>query len=832
MQKDRRELARLCYATNQCTGQVRVTSRGTKVLISFLALAVSLSTVSAFEEEFKPLLNSTCLACHSNELLSQLNFLELEHDLTKPEIYRKWERVYDRLERGEMPPVPMPTPDESVLAPAMSALKEALIEANVAKRGEQRAPLKRLTRLEYQYTIQDLLDLDPAVAKQLVVVLPEEADTGGFDTVAANQGISSMHVRGYMTAAQEALDAALKLGPPPEKVSFKTEYANSGYLRFMSTAKILGGGVTKVIPGGVVTIFDTASTYLFHSGSEGFHPTTPGQYDVTVEAFPYQASLPITVTLYKGTQGAAAAAALSELVGSFDLTGPEVSSFTVRTFMAPGDVVSPSIADHETLPNAFTYYEPENNMSDYKGEGIAFKSLAISGPINEQWPPASTRNLLVGIEFEDNQPVLTKSPAEHIQEIVETFGKRAFRRALKDSEIQHYMALAEPALNEGRDFVDTLRIPLNAILTSPSFLFLQNGNGTLDSFAVASRLSYLIWRSMPDEELLQLASEDALTDSAVLRAQIDRMFDDPKSDRFVKDFVGQAYRIYEMHATSPDSGLYPEFDDRLAQAMRAETELFFKELIKNDMSIRKLVDADFTFVNRRLAEHYQIPDIKGQEMRKVALPQDHVRGGLLAQAAVHKITANGTTTSPVPRGNFVLTNLLGQPAPPPPPEVSGLEPDTRGTTTIREQLDAHRSNTVCASCHLSIDPPGFAMESFDPIGGFRENYRASSGQVVEALGEVHPGPYILGLAVDSSGVTPEGDSFDGYLAYLKLLQDKKLKYIARHFASQIVVLATGSEVQFADRDEVNAIVASVAEQDYPMREMIHAIAQSDIFRRP
>ena len=340
---------------------------------------------------------------------------------------------------------------------------------------------------------------------------------------------------------------------------------------------------------------------------------------------------------------------------------------------------------------------------------------------------------------------------------------------------------------------------------------------------------------MPDAELLNAAATGELSQPATIKAQIDRMLDDPKSQRFIEDFVGQAFRLYELYATSPDPRLYPEYDSRLARAMAEETELFLAELIDEDHGIRNLIKADFTFLNRRLAEHYGIANVDGQYMRKVDLPDNHVRGGLLSQAAIHKITANGTTTSPVPRGNFVLTNVLGQPAPPPPPSVAGLEPDTRGTTTIREQLDAHRSNTVCASCHLSIDPPGFAMESFDPIGGFRKHYR-STGDAVNLEGNTfdgqsYPGPYRMGMKVDASGITLEGDTFAGFSEYQDFMVDKKLNYVAQHFASQLVVLATGAEVQFADRDEIKNIIAQVEPDDYPMRGMVHAVVQSELFRR-
>lgn len=818
------------FQLKSCTPGGSTPLNRTVATLVFLLAAFGATISHAFEEEFEPLLNSTCLACHSNEALSLLDFTQLGHDLSDPHVYRKWERIFDRLERGEMPPAPMPTPDAQVLDPAMNALKDALVQANLEKRGPVRTSLRRLTRLEYQYTIEDLLHIDAAAAADLVSILPAEADSGGFDTIAANQGISTLHVRGFMTAAQNALDIALQLGEQPKRQNFVINYKDSQYLQYMSDAKFLGGGITRVLDDGVASYFDTASTYLFHSASEGFNVPVPGQYRVRAAAYPYRAMKPVTLTIYAGQIGAAGTAALSNLLSAHDLVDAEPLEVELTTYLRPNDVIAPSVADVALAPGAFKYFDPEHNVSDYGGEGIVFQSLAIEGPLHDQWPPASTRELLVGIEFEAGQPVLTKDPRAHVREIIAAFAPRAFRRALSAETLEKYAALAYPPLDEGREFLDALRVPLAAILTAPEFLFHTNGSDVLDDFALATRLSYFLWRSMPDDTLLELAKRDTLSEPDTINNQIERMLADPKSDRFIKDFAGQAFRLYELYATTPDAGLYPEYDARLAQAMQAETELFFKELIGANLTIDKLIKADFTFLNRRLADHYGIAEVAGQHMRKVSLPDDNVRGGLLAQAAIHKITANGTTTSPVPRGNFVLSNVLGQPAPPPPPNVAGLEPDTRGTTTIREQLDAHRSNTVCASCHLSIDPPGFAMESFDPVGGFRDRYRAS-GPKVEVNGETFPGPYKLGMAVDASGTTPEGDAFQSFDEYRALMIEKQLKYVARHFASQLMVLATGAEVQFADRDAINAIVAQVEDEAYPMRSMIHAVALSDLFRR-
>ena len=456
--------------------------------------------------------------------------------------------------------------------------------------------------------------------------------------------------------------------------------------------------------------------------------------------------------------------------------------------------------------------------------------MTIDGPLFDTWPPASARQLLTGVEFdEDGEIRLTKDPYAHIVDIVAAFAPRAFRRPLREGELEAYAGLARPLLDAGRPFLDAARISLRAVLGAPPFLYHAGSPGSLDDFALATRLSYFLWRSMPDAELLDVAAEGGLSDPAVLAEQVDRMLDDPKTGRFVQDFAGQAYRLYELRATAPDPGLYPEYDDGLARAMASETELFLAELIAGDHDAGNLVDADFTFVNRRLAEHYGLAGIEGQRMRKAMLPADSPRGGLLTQASIHKITANGTTTSPIPRGNFVLTNLLGQPAPPPPPGIAGLEPDTRGTTTIREQLDAHRSNPVCANCHRTIDPPGFALESFDPIGGFRTTYRASGGEVDRGDGRMVPAPYTEGLPVDPSGVTPAGDAFAGIREYKELL-GREVDQIARHLASNLLTFSTGAEIEFADRDSVERIVEQGRAEGHPVRKMIHRVVQSDLFR--
>lgn len=801
---------------------------GIKPIFLISALLVAPSAARAeIPAAVAELTDTACIACHGNAVVTPLDMRELDFDLDDGATRRTWERVYDRVASGQMPPVGAPRPDDAIADKALARLEAELIAANERRRNGQRTPLKRLTRLEYAYTIEDLLGLDREVAQHLGTSLPAEADAGGFDNVAARQGISPLHIRSYLAAADGALDAAIRVSPSPERDPFVIDYAKSGYLNFMSNAEILGGGITKNTGDGIAMFFDVGSTYLMHSASEGFHVTAPGRYRVTMEARAYQPTSPITLTVYRGTrQGATMTASLDDLIGSFDLIGDDTRTVEVETYLRPGELVSPSVADLAKPEGDYTnYFAPEINIRDYAGEGIVMQRMTIEGPLVESWPPPSTRNLL-GVDFDMNgNPEVSKPVIEHVRDIVARFGRRAFRRPLTDAEHERFTSLAEPHLEAG--FVEAARVPLKAMLSAPQFIY-QGGRDDLNDFDIASRLSYFLWRSTPDDELLALAEAGKLADDTVVADQVERLLSDPKHERFVKDFAGQALRLYEMKATSPDPGLYPEYDDRLGLAMRRETELYVGDLIDNNLTIDAVIDSDFTYLNRRIASHYGIEGVEGQAMRRVALPADSPRGGVLSQASVHKITANGTTTSPVPRGNFVLANILGRPAPPPPPGIPGLEPDTRGATTIREQLTAHRANPTCATCHQTIDPPGFALESFDPIGGFRSTYRVSGG-VMEGEGFTVPLPYKQGLPVDSSGETTNGHRFADFEAYKDLLLETERDAIATHFISQFVTLATGSEVDFADRRAIDAIRESIA-PEYRVRDMLHAVVKSDLFK--
>jgi hypothetical protein len=347
---------------------------------------------------------------------------------------------------------------------------------------------------------------------------------------------------------------------------------------------------------------------------------------------------------------------------------------------------------------------------------------------------------------------------------------------------------------------------------------------------LASRLSFWLWNGPPDDALLAAARDGSLQSAAVLHREVDRLLADARSERFIRDFADQWLDLRRVNETTPDPQLYPEYRFLLHEGMVAETRAFLRELIARDAPISALVRPDFAMLTQRLAEHYGIADVTGVDVRRVALPAGSPRGGLLGQAAILKLTANGTTTSPVKRGVWVMDRVLNDPAPPPPPGISAVDPDTRGTTTVREQLDKHRADTNCAACHAKIDPAGFALEAFDPIGGLRDRYRSNGkGDEPPEKGNITwRVTYKLGPKVDPSGELLDGRKFAGASDLNTLLNAHPAK-LAEAFVSHLSRYATGTEVSFADRAEIRRIVESTKGSEHGLRSLIHALAESEIF---
>ena len=500
----------------------------------------------------------------------------------------------------------------------------------------------------------------------------------------------------------------------------------------------------------------------------------------------------------------------------------------------------------------------------FTGPGIACDWLDIEGPLHDVWPPVAHRVLfgdLPLVEFDakanpgvtpparkkvrqigagKNRPdpeqglwtVRSERPLVDADKLLASFLPKAFRRPVSSEVRKDYVAKVEERLKAGDSFEFAMRWAYRAALCSPDFLYLVEPVVKLDDFALASRLSFFLWNSAPDARLTELAGSGKLRDAKTLRGEVERLLKDKKSERFVEDFLGQWLKLRAIAANDADKKLYPEFGPYLQDSMVAETRAYFRELLEKNLDARHLVRSDFVMVNEKLAKHYGIAGVSGAQIRRVPLPADCPRGGFLTQGAILKITANGTTTSPVPRGAFVMDRLFGQPPEPPPPNVAAVEPDVRGATTIRELLDKHRNNAACAGCHAKMDPPGFALESFDVIGGYRTRYRS--------IGEGDPAPrgaidpfigisFKLGPPVDASGALPDERKFADIREFQKLAAaDSPL--LLKNLAQQLAVYATGRGLAFSDRDAIAALVAATQKQSGGVRTLVHELTQSRLFQ--
>lgn len=805
-----------------------------KAALAFLIVWLSTTLVVAgeFPHSIESFVRENCLGCHDASTDNQLDLTSLGRDLQIGVNFKSWVKVFDRVRLGEMPPATEPRPDHHSEQRMLLVLKKELNRVSQAKqRSVGRVPTRRLTRTEYEHTLHDLLGIGGDLAKYL----PPENQSGAFDVIAANQEMSSVHAKGFLNAADVAIAEAIQLGLKPNLEPRPIDYFNSPYIQMWVDRAVVNGGGTIFKTDTDVVMF-RGENYVFRADASGFRPSVAGRYRITVKAAAHQQRSSITLSLKRQNdkQGD------SELFAAWDLAGEDYREVSTIKYLRPDDYIYVSADELEPAPSGQIIYSAKD-ASKFGGEGVKVRRVLVEGPLETSWPPQRTQNLFPGIAWQQvkaivssnriQKPILTHAPLEHLRESVRSLASKAFRREVEDMEIDALVALAKPRLDSGGDFIECAKIPHRAILISPELLFQTGPAGKLDDRTLSHRLSYFLWRSLPDDELNEVATDGKLTQADRLAIQVDRMLDDSKSKRFFDEFLDQWLELDRIDATTPDRHLYPEYDDVLRRAMLAETRAFFEHLIEEDLSITNLIDSDFAFLNRRLAEHYGIDGVKGEAIRKVTLDPTSVRGGVLTHASIAKVTANGTVTTPVKRGNFVLTNLLGQPPKPPPPGIGSIEPDTRGAATIRETLQKHQALDSCAACHRLMDPPGFALECFDPVGYFRERYRNSKGVKRElsiGLRFLHK-DYELGLPVDTAGTTADGFVFADIEDYKSHLMEST-EQVARNVLSKLFVFATGGEIEFADRDEIERILNATKSEVYPLRTLIHEVVASPIFR--
>ena len=868
------------------------------LLIVTMISPISGSWLMADDPMYRKFLAQYCYDCHRGETTEAgLDLEKLSTDLNDAELFKRWVKIYDRIESDEMPPQEADQPTAEERTNAVNKLQSTLrlAEQNRLKE-ETRTGIRRLTREEYENTIRDLFQMEGIALK---AGLPKDGSAHGFDNNSDALDFSHVNMARYMEAADHVLEMAICTQPEAPEVR-KEQLSLTGHYYIRLLIANNGGSVLlkdkKPDPDflptsehqhidqgaherlGLYTKNDS-SVGVFRHEDDSFRPwfqafaaVHPGRYRVRTSLWSYTwdkgevkpsrgveaARLSVMQLTGRGRgQGHP-----SYVIGYYDAPSLEGQIHEFDQWLNMYETIGFNVA---SLAPVHIYHQYKRNVMSFTGPGIACDWLELEGPLHDVWPPVAhqrlfgdlplvafpapdqtevtlpkrvpPRQIMTGTKnkpdpYQGNFTVRSEKPLEDAEQLLSDFLPRAFRRPVSQDVIDAYVHQVEERLNAGDCFELAMRWVYRAALCSPDFLYHVELPGELDDFALANRLSYFLWNSQPDDHLRSLAEQGILRKPDVLKSEIERLLVNPKSERFVKNFLGQWLRLRDIAANDPDGKLYPEFSPYLQDSMIAETEAFFRELLEKDLDATHLIQSDFAMLNEKLAVHYGIEGVSGPTIRRVELPKDCPRGGFLTHASILKITANGTTTSPVPRGAFVMDRLLGQPPDPPPPNIPAVEPDVRGATTIRELLDKHRNNTVCAGCHAKIDPAGFALESFDVIGGFRDRYRTVEVGDQPERGSIDPFIHLgfkLGPEVDSSGVLPDGREFEDVLTLQTMLADQKA-LLTENLARQFTIYATGRDVSFSDREKIDDIVNRTLKQGGGVRALIHEVVQSELFQ--
>lgn len=864
-------------------------------LLRFVCIVATVSLLAdatAQESPQSEFIARYCIDCHGETTQeATLNLTSLPRDFANPDHFRRWVKIHDRIASKQMPPRDADQPFDAERSTFLNSLSESLVafEGSTTK---DVPSLRRLTRAEYENTIRDLFDM-PGIA--LAGSLPADGSAHGFDKHPEALDISHVNIAKYLEAADHVLDYAIATRPEPptihkRRISLVNRGGFVAHIVMNGDGILLKNKqVDPDFPPAAEknhldqgaherwgSFRNGATVGLFRHEDESVSPyfiehvtIYPAKYRVKTSLWSFQWDKG-KVLPGRGTE----AARLSVVQLTGDGRGGQHPSYALGYFDAP-DTQS---LEHEivvwlnhneligfntaSLAPAANYYKKKRAM-EFTGPGIAVDWLDIEGPLYDSWPPSGHKLLFGDLPLKEfkaadhpnmrppkrmrvrqlgagqNRPdpesgvwtVQSDDPLNDADRLLGAFLPKLFRRPVSDDVRQQYVDIVRERIDAGDCFEVAMRAAYRNALVAPDFLYHIEPTEKPDDYALACRLSYFLWNSQPDKQLTRYAATGDLKNPAVLHSEIERLLQHPHSNRFVEDFLGQWLKLRQIAANDPDKKLYPEFSPYLQDSMIAETRAYFRELLDQDLNASHLMQSDFVMVNEKLATHYGIPNVSGSATRRVQLPDDCPRGGLMTQASILKITANGTTTSPVPRGAFVIDRLLGEPPEPPPANVAAIEPDVRGATTIREQLSKHRSHAVCASCHRRIDPPGFALESFDVIGGFRDRYRSIGEGDPAERGSIDPFigiSFKLGQSVDSSGELNDGRTFKDIREYQSLLASDASQLL-RNLARQFAVYSTGRAIRFSDRHLIEDIVHRTRQKNGGIRTLIHELVGSPLF---
>ena len=750
----------------------------------------------------RAVLQRYCFACHNQR--ARVGGLALDTlDLSRVgEHADVWEAVIRKLRTGAMPPAGRPRPDQAAVRAMATWLETELDRAALANPDPGRPTLHRLNRTEYRNAVRDLLavDVEPSL-------LPADNAAFGFDNNADALTLSSALTERYLAAAAKIAEMALgrpRGTPAPETF-------------FVPTDRDQGVRVSDDLPfgsrGGAAFrhYFPAAGEYLFEmrpkeSGvAGGFEGVTsePHRLDVGLDG----------VRVWSGIVQRPAGASGDEqnrlILERMRFRAPvSAGSHLVQVYFAA-----------RTSAYVEDLFDPDLRRDPYRapaGEPVV-SSVTITGPLPETATAGdspSRRKLFVC------RPAAVDDASSCARTIISTLARRAYRRPVTAADLEIPLGLYGAGAARG-GFEAGIELALRGILVSPNFLFrfedqpASTTPGTpyrISDIELASRLSFFLWSSIPDDELVDLATMEKLHDPDVLQQQVQRMLADPRSQALVDNFAGQWLHIRNVAGLQPSPELLFHFDDNLRQAFERETALFFESIVRENRSVLDLLEADYTFLNERLARHYGIPGVYGERFRRVPLPADSVRRGLLGQGSILTGTSRANRTSPVIRGKWILENVLGAPPPPPPPNVPDLveERDPRKVLPMREQLAAHRANPVCASCHAQMDQLGFALENFDAIGEWRDVYAS-------------------GLPIDAAGEMPDGTAFDGPAELRALLLGRADDFLTT-VADRLLTYALGRGLAATDMPAVRRIKRAAGGDDHRFAALIQAVVASTPFQ--
>lgn len=842
------------------------------VLLLFV-FAVMPKLVSGNEVDVESAIRKTigvaCSECHEGTSAEgNLDLATLNWSLADRQNRERWVLIHDRIAKREMPPDASSLSDtdrESLLQQLSAALHRADLD-DVERHG--RGPLRRLTRGEYEQNLRDLLKLPHLDIQDM---LPPDREKYHCNKVADVLDVSRVQLAAYLDAAETALKHAVASGMQPRAAVVRhlpatAMFESAGtfggreamfYAKNSQLLTLSGGDLGRIRkenshdPEVELCIF-RSSGWPYYGYPAGFVASEPGEYRVRFSARavrqirdfrirPAHDPQPMTFRARKKS-GPDVSGDVRATGGVIDIQ-PEVAVYETTIRLKQNETFEYSLLGLPVPrainpPDGPLYYDFPP-MPDSGHPGVAFQWLELTGPIDSsQWPPASHRVLFddLPIEPADRGGVLpialvTDDAPRDAVRLLRRFVSLAQRQPLPDRVTNIYERLVLSEFEDGVPLAEALLTGYTAFLSSGQFVYLQEPRDSTDQYNIASRLSHFLANSRPDDQLMKLAARGRLRETDVLQGQTARLMDLPDFERFISDFTDYWLSLKDVRRDEPDVRLYPEyrFDDYLIESLEAETRAFVTLMFRDNLPVTNLVTADFLLINDRLARHYDLAPVTGSTLRPVELPSGSPYGGLLTQGAIMKVTANGTSTSPVIRGAWLMERIVGDPPPPPPASVPAIEPDVRGATSIRELLSRHTEDASCRNCHARFDPVGFGLENFDIMGAWRDRYRSlTSGEEVTGIDRAgHDYSYHVAGSVDARGNLNQ-QKFQT-VAELKTLLAANPRQLARNLLHRLIVYSTGTPVRFSDRATVDAILDRASKAGYRTRDLLLGLVQSRIF---